>query len=124
MWLSGHRSLPSEATGEENSLRRKTVCRDIREPATLEVGIGREIGLGLRGEVVGQVPLDGLLLVPGAVEVVAEAARAGGPRHLGCVGVGAAHGGDVRTGARELGREFGRLFAVVGLAGGADSGVA
>jgi hypothetical protein len=110
---------------------------DIRKPTAAEIRVVGEILPRLVGEVVVEVGLHGGVLVPGAGEVIAEAAGGGGPGFdfdVGVVGggggeLGAADGGDVGTGRRELGCEFGLGEGAVagrgvGLAGGAEACVA
>ena len=86
--------------------------RDIRESTTAEVGKLRVVMLGLVGDVVCQVVLDGFLLEPGPLEVVAEPTRTGLPGDLGGVGLGATHCGHVGAGGREDGVELGSVGAV------------
>ena len=91
------------------------MCRNIRIPAIGKVGVSAKIPLGGRLNVVVQIGGDGGCLVIRAREIVAEAARTGGPGDLGADGLSAADGGDVGTGARERRRELRCLLAVVGL---------
>lgn len=109
---------------------------DVGKPPTGEIRVLGEILPRVVREVVGEVGRDGGVLVPGAGEVVAEAAGGGGPGldlDVGVVGGGggelrAADGGDVGTGGGELGGEGGvgggGVGVGVGLADCADAVVA
>ena len=89
--------------------------RNIRIPAIAKVGVSAKVLPGGRANVVIQICGHRGCLVIRAREIVAEAARTGGPGDLGLDGLGAADGGDVRTGAWEGRRELWCPFAVVGL---------
>lgn len=96
----------------------------IRESTPSKVGELRVVRLGPVADVLRQVRLHRLALIPRRREVVAEPAGARHPGDLGRHRLRAAHRGDIRTGAGELRRELGLLRPVVGLAGRADTGVA
>lgn len=89
--------------------------RNIRISAVAKVGVSAKVLPGGRANVVVQIRGHRGCLVIRAREIVAEAARAGGPGDLGADGLGAADGGDVGTGARERRRELWCSLAVVGL---------
>lgn len=63
-------------------------------------------------------------LITGLREIITEPAGAVVPGDFRVDGLGAADGGDEGAGTWELGRELWGFFAVVGLARGADAGVA
>lgn len=89
--------------------------RNIRISAIAKVGVSAKVLPGGRANVVVQIRGHRGCLVIRAREIVAEAARAGGPGDLGADGLGAADGGDIGTGAWERRRELWCSLAVVGL---------
>lgn len=89
--------------------------RNIRISAVAKVGVSAKVLPGGRANVVVQIRGHRGCLVIRAREIVAEAARAGGPGDLGADRLGAADGGDVGTGAWERRRELWCPLAVVGL---------
>lgn len=58
------------------------MSRDIREPSAVEVGVGVVVVLGFWIDVVLEVVVDSLLLVPWAAKVVAESSGAIDPGYF------------------------------------------
>lgn len=95
---------------------------DIGKRASAKIRIRLVVLLGGIVDVVVQIRLYGCFLVRGTAKVIGETAGAGDPGDFRTDGLGAADGGDVRTGAGELGGELGGVEAVVGEADCADAG--
>jgi hypothetical protein len=90
-----------------------TQCRNVWEPAAGEVDVLAVVFLGLRTHVCAQVMLDSGFLVPGSLEVIAEAARRAGPSNLGREADSATDRSDVRACCREDWVELGCLPILV-----------
>ena len=110
------------AKSQRDLLGVNTQCRNIGEATTSEVDVLAVVLLGLCAHVFAQIIMNSGLLVPGSLEVIAEAARGAGPSDLRRKVDSAADCGDVRTGCWEYWVEL-RCLAVLVQARSSDTGV-
>lgn len=97
----------------EDVLGRQAMSRDIRESSPAEVRVVLIVILGVWVNMVPEVILNSLLLIPGTTEVVAESSRPVGPCNFWGNGLGTANGEDIWAGSWKLRCEFCGVGAVV-----------